>query len=289
MGRTLFLMLFSEISGPLSNGSTRPLYGGAIGYSYGGGLGDSGGVSQLQNALIAYAQASGDTSANPGPADGVLNTWTILATINTVWKAAGKVSGLKTIKDDLIRSIPGLGSLVDTLLGNPTVTLIAWAGAQAAKPSVTNAIKTWIDSHAAQLASGVSLAAGLGVGPPPPIAPTSGSGMQIITGYKPNLTKPAGSAATLPAGSIQTYDKKSGRYRIAIPRGFGMLGEITHVERVDLATTAPRADASVIANVDFAEKTGATDLLPWYKTTLGMVGIGVGVVALGTGTYFLIR
>jgi hypothetical protein len=286
-------MLFSEISGPLSNGSTRPLYGGAIGYSYGGGLGDSGGVSQLQQSLIAYAQTSGDASANPGPADGVLNTWTILATINTVWKAAGKVPVLGTIKNDLIGNIPGLGSLVGTLLGNPTVTLIAWAGAQAAKPSVTNAIKTWIDSHAGQLASGISLAAGLGVGPPPPLAPggvTYPTAMTIITGVKGNAGVAANNAARpLPAGSIQTFDKKILRYRVAVPRGLGALGEVTHVERVDLATTAPRADAVIVANSDFAAKAGASDLLPWYRTVLGMVGIGVGVVAVGTGTYFLLK
>lgn len=284
-------MLFSAVSGPLANGSSRPLYGGAIGYSY--GLGDSAGVSQLQQALISYAQNTQDPGANPGPADGNMNDWTALATIYVVWKAADKVPGLKQIKSDLIGNVPGVSTLVNTLLGNVTAMLVAWGIAKTASPSTIAGITSFISNHAAQLAAGVNVAAGLSLGPPPPIPPVAqttinNQGIKYMNVNTALITK--NMAATLPKGSIQTFDKKLIKYRIAVPKGLsGFLGEVTHVERVDLATTTPRADATIVSNDDFAAKAGATDLEPWYKTTLGMVGIGVGVVALGVGGYYLVK
>lgn len=281
-------MLFSAVTGPLANGSSRPLYGGALGYSYGNGLADAAGVTQLQQALISYAQNTQDQSANPGAADGVLNTWTILATINVVWKAADKVPGLTQLKNDLIGNVPGINTIVDKLLGNPTVTLVAWGVAQTAYPKVTNAISSFIDSKASMLAGAVNIAAGLVAAPPPPLGPPNSTTsviqrMTLSTGAK-------AAVATLPKGSIQTFDSKVLKYRVAIPKGLaGYLGEVTHIERVDLATTAPRADALIVSNGDFADKAGAADLEPWYKTTLGMIGIGVGVVAVGVGGYYLVK
>jgi len=284
-------MLFSAVTGPLANGSSRPLYGGALGYSYGNGLADAAGVTQLQQALIAYAQNTQDQSANPGPADGVLNTWTILATINVVWKAADKVDGLKQLKNDLIGNIPGINTIINKLLGNPTVTLVAWGIAQTAYPKVTNAITAFIDSKANLLAGAVNIAAGLVAAPPPPVGPAGAttSVFQRMT-VAPGALAIITNAQVLPKGSIQTFDPKFLKYRVAIPKGLGgYLGEVTHVERADLATTTPRTDAVIVSNGDFADKAGVPDLEPWYKTTLGMIGIGVGVLAVGVGGYYLVK
>jgi hypothetical protein len=278
-------MLFSEVSGPLSNGSARPLYGGAIGYSY--GLNDSAGVSQLQQALIAYAQNMKDNSANPGTPDGQMSDYTALATIYVVWKAAGKVPGLASLKDGF-NQVPGLSDLVNIILGNPTLMLGAWGIAKAGSPNTIAQIMSFIDAHATALASGINIAAGLSLGPPPPLPPAGGVPYSLPYMTMANNIK---RAPLIAAGAIQTFDAKVKKYRVAFPKplaGWG-LGAITFAEQAALASLTPVASATVVSNSEFAAKTGATDLLPWYKTTMGMIGIGVGVVALGTGTYFLIK
>lgn len=277
-------MLISNVSGPLASGSSKPLYGGGIGYSYGNGLGNASGITQLQQALAEWSAVKQDNAGNPGAATGIIDPYTAIATIYVLWKVGDKIDALKTLKS-VLGQIPLLGTLLGYATSNPTAMALAWRSlAIIDNGSPQQRVISFIDTNAAALAMGVRLATDLGP-PPAALPPVSPAMTQLIFGGG-SINK---FRAPVPPGSIQTFDKKLGRFRVAVPIGLGMLGAITHQERSDLAALVPVPGAAEVSNAEFADKAGVSDLKPWYKTTLGMIGIGVGVVAIGAGGYYLLK
>ncbi len=236
----------------------------------------AGQIAALQNALKAYAMANGDVNSNPGAATDSMNDSTVIAALYTVWKVADKVPGIKSIKSAL-SAVPGVGSLLNIIIGNPLGLLVGWGMAKSQAPAVAADISKFIESHANEIAIGVNVAAGAGVG-----VNTGIPGAAAVQFYTParSMINKGGVSKT---AKLAAYDPKLGAYRVAIPKGLGATAA-THQE-IAPSPTAP-GDAQLVSLPVLETAVGAK---PWYKQPLVWLGIGVGVVGLGAGTYYLVK
>jgi hypothetical protein len=256
-------MLISQVSGP-GGGSLR-------GY---GGLAGASDVQALQNALVSYAQATGDNpGANPMSTSGQLNDETVLAAIHVVWKAAGKVPVLKQIQG-AINSIPGVGQVVGLVLGNYAVRMVTWS--TAVPESVKGQIRSFITSNAKVIAGGVLAAVGLAgdVALPPTTVPTR-SWMDLVKTTKDFVGKlnPGN------ANKLAAFDPGKGYYRVAVKIGMGSTAA-THTEVA--ASPTPPSDATLVDINTFKTAVGDKGVLPYIL-------IGGGVLAAGGLLYWLLK
>lgn len=195
-------------------------------------------VAELQRVLAAYAKATGNVAANPGAADGIVGTKTILAV------AA------------VLPHLPHLPQEIRILVTLAPIAVAVDSAREQAKRLITNNAST---ISKAIIATAVYQAS---QGKPP-------------TGQLPILT--AGNATVsqqMAMGqAIWFYDAKRGVYRIAVPRGLGNLGA-AYVE-VAASTTAPTTGFQT-TKTDFLTKTGQWYATPWGIGLL--VGGGGAVV-----------
>jgi hypothetical protein len=198
-------------------------------------------VAELQRTLAAYAKATGNVAANPGAADGIVGTKTILAV------AA------------VLPYLPGLPQEIRILA---TLAPIA-----VAVDSAREQAKTIITKNASTITKGVIATAAYQAyqGKPP-------TGQLPVTAGQAVVTMPNGVAT---ANAIWFYDPKRLVYRIAVPRGLGSLGAPAYVE-VSASSTPPQNGYQVTKN-DFMVKTGQWYATPWG---IGLL-VGGGGAALG--------
>jgi hypothetical protein len=298
-------MLMSTISGP-SYTSAAPLYGppyssasplygrlGCVGCarSWSGGLSGPADIERLQTELRKLAQATGDALYNPCVGcgagwSGKMNDDTALAVLTVIWNIAGDVPLVKTLKNDLIGNIPGLSTVANTALNN----IVLRSGIPDALGSYWGEYKRFVENNAGTLAYAVTalIAKKSGVSLPPPPGsdgtasnPVSMQPMNIISKFV---------GRGYPAGSIQTFSAKRKKWLIAKPLS-GLFGReaatFVTVAEAEEAASGPRT----VSNEEFDKLTGGSPgASPWYKTTIGKVGIGAGVAAiLGAGYYFFIK
>jgi hypothetical protein len=117
------------------------------------------------------------------------------------------------------------------------------------------------------------------------VAATAAPGVKLSTFKLPPAiaAKAVASTAAYPAGTIYAYDAKAGGYRVAVPIGTQMsgLGVPTHMQQAIALQKPTSTNAREVSSVAYQDAVGEK---PFYKTTLGLVAIGVGGVALlGTG------
>ena len=163
------------------------------------------------------------------------------------------------------KTISAVAAIIGSIKGVPSgialAVRLAVAGG-ALIPQFLDGARRAIESSAAVLAIGVRLAM---------VVPGGGAGQ---------IPMPGG----VPTGTIHFFDARLGRFRIAVPIGLAGFGEATHVEIAPVAT-APTGSQPVTES-EFLDK---TDQKPWYKKPLIWVGVGAGLLVVGTGTYFIAR
>lgn len=96
----------------------------------------------------------------------------------------------------------------------------------------------------------------------------------------------APTAPAIPAGSIATFDKKRGGFRIAVRAGLSGFGAEAAFTEVGVQSTLP-ANVRLVDTKTFDKETGTAK--PFYKRPLVIGGIVAGVLVLGVGGYALSR
>lgn len=293
-------MLMSTISGP-GYSSAPPLYGpptitksplgcvgcGPRGFSGGLGAPSSAAIQELQNSLVAYGNAFGiNAEVNPINTSGTLNDETVLGTMYVVWKTADSVPGVRSIKQAL-NAIPGIGTIINLSIGN----VILRAGLWAAVPGGTKAaLMEFVGTNATTLSFVVRATTAVkgGLPMPSPGGPNPAlvlRPLQLSTRLSPMASGGGG-------GTVQTFSAKRGKWLIAKPLSGGLgdwLADATHVLAAEADAEIP--GTTTVDNETFDKLTGGKPgTSPWYKTTLGKVGIGTGVAgALFAGYWFFVR
>lgn len=206
-------------------------------------------VAELQRVLATYARVTGFAAANPGPADGIVGTRTIMAVVAVA------------------PNIPGLPSEIRALIPLATVILATTEGQAKAKDIITrnasNITKAMLAVAALQIANGQSP-----TGPKPgaivpfPIGPTANGGGQI---------------------TIWFYDPRRQVYRRAVPRGLQGLGAAAYIE-IAPSPTPPNSGTQVDKNT-FLTQTGQWYATTWGIATI----VGAGSIGLGGIGYLLTR
>lgn len=103
------------------------------------------------------------------------------------------------------------------------------------------------------------------------------SGASSWSGIASKLINNTGQSSTYPVGSIAAMGP-TGQWLIAAPGS-------PHYNVMNSLSTNPPG----VTVVDYATFQKLTGTLPWYKTTVGMIGIGVGALVLGLGVYKLVK
>jgi hypothetical protein len=210
-------------------------------------------VAELQRVLAAYANATGYTPANPGPADGIVGTRTIMAVVSVAPR------------------IPGLPSDIRALIPLAGILLATSEGQAKAKDLITKNASSITKALLAVAA--LSIASGGTPGASTPTSPGS------VIPFPIGPTKLPGGGG---AGAIWYYDSKHGIYHVAIPRGLQGLGTAPYVE-VASSMTPP-------AGTQVDKSTFLTQTGQWYKTTWGIATlVGAGSVGIGSVGYALSR
>jgi hypothetical protein len=225
-------------------------------------------VEELQKVLTTYAQTTGYTAANPGPIDGKVGL-----------KTAGAVVAM-------LPRTPGIPSEVSTLAP------VIWAFAQYDQ---TQADKLFalIRKHASSIAKAViaigihNVATGGGV-PQPPTPGGGKASWALVSDYAqtpgavwapPSMTTPDGGGGPLAPTKIWFYDGWKRVYRVAVPQGT-LAGE--YKDYVEIAPSESRpASGTEVSRSTFMSATGR-----WWMTTLGMVAMGAGALALGGAAFY---
>ncbi len=107
---------------------------------------------------------------------------------------------------------------------------------------------------------------------------TVSSGGSSWSNIASSIINKTGQTSTYPIGSITSMGP-NGQWMVATP------GAPNYLIIGSAATNPP--GVTVVDYPTFQKMTGQAS--PWYKTTLGMIGIGVGVLAVGFGVYKLVK
>src|SRR5690349_14957752 len=156
-------------------------------YSNPRGFGGSAAVEEMQTALHNYAQATGNTAADPGKVDGIVGSKTVSAVAAVLPQVASTMSG-------------GVGAIL----------LIGLTAATVSTTAMTEA-KAKVAQYASQITAAVKLAQVRVVG--------------ANNANSANVEIP--SLDLMPGGVIFAFDPKIMAYRVAKPIGMQGLGAPT--------------------------------------------------------------
>ena len=247
-------------------------------------------VQRLQRAINLVVDATGTRDLNKVPINGLVDDATMSATI---WLA------FEGQKHRLPSSVKGKLDVGCALL--PALTLGQYRCSMLVGSNNVGALRrNWKDAYdglAAAIRVGAPVIAGWLEGiaqearrDDPRYMPVPGpddSRYRQLPGQPPPGTGPVPSPEDVyPQGSIQAWDPKLGKWRIAVPAG--SLSELgappAYTEVAQTATQA--AGVQVLKLTDWLVSTGQQ---PWYRTPLGIGGIVVGSLAVVAGGWALIR
>lgn len=252
-----------------------------------GTLGSVTDTGRLRRALKRWGEATGDFRFALMPSEGA----TDLGLVQGVLFASTKIDGVGKIVrgvTDLLFGLPIIGSKLRALvLGawGPTV-LQGGADALAAAgyPQVKNALATavsFVGTNSDAIAAAVEAVSFVQSGVVPPTPPATFDISKIAAFDTSRIVR---ASSSYPPGTLYAFSPKLGKYRVAVPKldgglGYYDLGAVTHVEQAPI-DTAPSGQGLIQTTEDKIDAaTGKA--VPWYKTTAGMIGIGVGVLGVG--------